>query len=136
MKLRTLALAGASLIGFATPAAAGGDGWYLGLGAGWSNMDRIDYSRTTPGGKIKFDNAARFDIAAGYKWASGFRLELEDGYANYKVTSATTPAGVVIAGADGHVSVGIASLAVAARDRADRPRGEAFRGLMHPIPRR
>ena len=106
MKLRTMALAGASLIAFATPAAAGGDGWYLGLGAGWSKMDELNYQRATPGGKIKFDNAARFDVAAGYKWASGFRLELEDGYASYKVTSATTPAGVAIAGATGHVAVG------------------------------
>src|ERR1700680_124065 len=93
MKLRTIALAGASLIAFATPAAAA-DGWYLGLGAGWSKMSELTYQQTTPGGKINFDNAARFDVAAGYKWASGLRLELEDGYASYDVTSATTPAGV------------------------------------------
>ena len=69
-------------------------------------MQELTYQTSTPGGKIKFDNAARFDVAAGYKWASGFRLELEDGYASYKVTSATTPAGVRINGAGGHVAVG------------------------------
>src|ERR1700704_2403398 len=105
MKLRTIALASATLVAFATPAIAG-DGWYLGLGAGWSKMDEIKYQRTTPGGKIKFENNARFDVAAGYKWASGLRLELEDGYTNYNVKSATTPSGALIAGADGHVSVG------------------------------
>src|SRR5438105_3894074 len=105
MKLKTIVLAGASLVAFATPAAAN-DGWYLGLGAGWSKLDEVSYLHNLPGGKIKFDGAARFDIAAGYKWVSGFRLELEDGYANYKVSSATTPAHVAIAGADGHVSVG------------------------------
>src|SRR6266699_1188963 len=105
MKLRIIALAGASLIALVTPAAAN-DGWYLGLGAGWSKMDELKYQRATPGGKIKFNDAARFDAAAGYKWASGLRLELEDGYASYKVSSATTPAGVAIAGATGHVSVG------------------------------
>ena len=41
MKLRIIALASASLIALATPAAAGGDGWYLGLGAGWSKMDEL-----------------------------------------------------------------------------------------------
>jgi opacity protein-like surface antigen len=106
MKLRIIALASASLIAFATPAAAGGDGWYLGLGAGLSKMDELKYQRAVPGGKFKFDNTARFDAAAGYKWASGLRLELEDGYASYKVSSATTPAGVAIAGATGHVAVG------------------------------
>ena len=101
MKFGTIALAGASLIAFATPAAAGGDGWYLGLGAGLSKMDELKYQQSTPGGKIKFDNTARFDGAVGYKWVSGLRLELEDGYASYKVSSATTPAGVGIAGATG-----------------------------------
>src|SRR6266550_6467601 len=105
MKLRLIALASASLIALVTPAAAG-DGWYLGLGAGWSKMDELKYQRAIPGGKFKFDDAARFDAAAGYKWASGLRLELEDGYASYKVSSATTPAGALIAGATGHVSVG------------------------------
>src|SRR5258705_13984161 len=88
MKLRAIALASATLVAFATPAIAGGDGWYLGLGAGWSKMDEIKYQRTTPGGKIKFENNARFDAAAGYKWASGLRLEIESGYANYNVKSA------------------------------------------------
>src|ERR1700681_4944249 len=105
MKLRIIALAGASLIALVTQAAAA-DGWYLGLGAGWSKMDELKYQRTTPGGQVKFNDAARFDVAAGYKWASGLRLELEDGYASYKVSSATTPAGAAIAGATGHVAVG------------------------------
>ena len=127
MKLRIIALASASLIAFATPAAAGGDGWYLGLGAGWSKLNELKYQRAVPGGKIKFDNAARFDAAAGYKWASGLRLELEDGYASYKVTSATTPAGVAIAGATGHVSVGTL-MGVVAYDIPVTPRVRLHRG--------
>ena len=77
MKLTCVALAGASLLAFATPAAAG-DGWYLGLGAGWSKPR--DVSDKSPGGaigKLEYDNTARYDFAAGYKWASGLRLELE-----------------------------------------------------------
>ena len=77
MKLRTIALAGASLLAFATPAAAA-EGWYLGLGAGWSQLRDIDYRvNGGPTGRDEYDNAARFDFATGYKWPSGFRLELE-----------------------------------------------------------
>ena len=66
MKLRTIALAGASLIAFATPAAAN-DGWYLGLGAGWSKLNQIPYTTGGSGqGHINFTSAPRFDIAAGY----------------------------------------------------------------------
>src|SRR5207302_1155762 len=98
MKLRTAALAGASLLCFATPALAGGDGWYLGLGAGWSQLKDIDYKQTQPGGAIHYNNAVRGDIAAGFKMASGFRLELEDGYARYPVKSATNCCGQQIIG--------------------------------------
>src|SRR5258706_13678268 len=93
MKLTTIALASASLIAFATPAAAAGDGWYLGLGAGWTKLNQVPYAASVPG-HINFTSTARVDGSAGYKWASGFRLELEDGYANYKVRSATTSRGV------------------------------------------
>src|SRR6202049_3645679 len=125
MKLKTLALTGASLLCFATPAMAGGDGWYLGLGVGWSKLQDITTSQSTMGaGSISFNNAVRGDIAAGFKWPSGFRLELEDGYASYPVKSAiatthTTIPGItpgtfaitphpnsLVAGATGHVSVG------------------------------
>src|SRR5882672_8029272 len=103
MKLATIALAGASLLAFATPAAAG-DGWYLGLGAGWTKLNQVSYTTTVPG-HINTTSTARLDVAAGYKWASGLRLELDSGYANYKVKSATTATGVPIAGTSGHLSV-------------------------------
>jgi OOP family OmpA-OmpF porin len=109
MKLRTIALASASLIAFVTPAAAG-TGWYLGLGLGWSEAQSVDYQLTSPpgpaGGHFSFNTAMRGDFAAGYKMPSGFRVELEDGYGQYKIKSATTPGGAKIAGAGGHVSIG------------------------------
>ena len=52
MKLTTLALVGASLAAFATPALAGGDGWYLGLGVGWSDQMNLTYQVSQPGGHI------------------------------------------------------------------------------------
>lgn len=125
MKLKTLALTGASLLCFATPAMAGGDGWYLGLGVGWSKLQDITTTQSVMGsGSISFNNTVRGDIAAGYKWPSGFRLELEDGYASYPVKSAigtthTTIPGIpagsfvvtphpnsLITTASGHVSAG------------------------------
>src|SRR5882724_5856884 len=105
MKLGTIALAGVSLVALATPAAAA-DGWYLGLGAGWSKLTDLDYKVATPGGHITFEDNARFDVTAGYKMPSGFRLELETAYANYNVKGATIPAGAAIAGADGHIAIG------------------------------
>src|SRR3979409_1889092 len=91
MKFSTMALAGASLVAFATPAAAGGDGWYLGLGVGWSKVNDMQYRQSLPGGHINFSEAARFDAAVGYKWASGLRLEVEDGSSSNKVSAATMP---------------------------------------------
>src|SRR5689334_15679757 len=105
MKLAKIALAGVSLVALATPAAAA-DGWYLGLGAGWSSMQDLNYKVTTPGGHITFEDSARIIGSAGYKWPSGFRLEIESGWANYSVKGATVPSGAKIATADGHVSVG------------------------------
>src|SRR5436309_1702571 len=93
MNLRTLALAGASLLTFATPALAGGDGWYLGLGVGWSDQMNIPYTVTQPGGHIGFKNSVRGDAAAGFKFGTGFRIELEDGYARYGVRNATNCCG-------------------------------------------
>src|SRR5215467_3433538 len=113
MKLRITALAGVSLLALASPANAAGDGYYLSLGAGWSEMERLN-TRVTflngtvggTGGDVGFDNTARFDIAAGYKLPSGLRLELETGYAQYAVGSAHGVGGSNIPSADGHVSVG------------------------------
>jgi OOP family OmpA-OmpF porin len=116
MKLRTIALAGASLIAFVTPAAAG-TGWYLGLGAGWSELQSVGAQVTTPAiptsGQGSFNSTVRGDVAAGFKTASGFRIELEDGYGEYKLKKATFPAGVAIAGASGHLSIGTMMVDVA-----------------------
>ena len=110
MKLRTVALAGASLIAFATPAAAG-TGWYLGLGAGWSELKDVETQRASPGGAagghIEFNTTVRGDYSVGFKTASRFRIELEDGYAQYKVKKATAAGtGAAIPGAGGSVSIG------------------------------
>src|SRR5579884_2017524 len=105
MKIRTAALAGASLLYFATPAFAG-DGWYLGLGAGWSDASRVTTDVTTCCGHINFGNAFRGDITAGFKTPDGWRVELEAAAARYPVTGATNPGGIAIPKADGWVAAG------------------------------
>jgi opacity protein-like surface antigen len=90
MKHTTMALAGALLCAFATPAASA-DGWYLGLGAGWSQLADGDYSAPALGltGDASFGSAVRGSVSGGYKWATGIRAELEFGYAKYDFESAT-----------------------------------------------
>ena len=69
MKLRTAALAGASILFFATPALAG-EGWYLGLGAGWSQPQDIHYTRVNPaGGSILLNNGV-FGETGGHMTAT------------------------------------------------------------------
>src|SRR5690349_4537455 len=77
MKLANIALAGVALTALATPAAAA-DGWYLRLGGGWSSLQDLNYRVAAPGVHITFEDAARPIVTAG----------------------------TLIAGADGHVSVG------------------------------
>ena len=110
MKLRTIALAGASLIAFVTPAAAG-TGWYLGGGLGWSELKSIDTQRHSPGGAagggLEFNSGVKGDFSAGFKTASGFRIELEDAYGTNKVKKAKAAGtGATIPGAGGSVSIG------------------------------
>jgi opacity protein-like surface antigen len=90
MKLTTIALAGASLCAFATPAASA-EGWYLGLGVGWSQLADGDYSAPAIGfaGDASFGSTVRGSVSGGYKWATGIRAELEFGYAKYDFDSAT-----------------------------------------------
>ena len=101
MKIRLLALSSAALLATAVPALAG-DGFYIGLGAGWSKPSSVDYSLGAGSGNIGYENGARFDFASGYKWANGLRLELDSPYARYNVQNATSTAGALIAGASGH----------------------------------
>src|SRR5437764_1083638 len=79
MKLRTAALAGASLLFFATPALARGDGWYLGLGAGWSQLSDANYHdplEIDKGGSTAF----AWQLIAGVIWSLSPQLDLQLDY--------------------------------------------------------
>lgn len=76
MRLRTIALATAAVVGFASPAFAQDPGWYLGLGAGYDHLN----TQTLTGNfadKVRFNDNAIFLGSVGYKSDSGLRLELE-----------------------------------------------------------
>jgi len=105
MKLRTIALAGAVLCAFATPAASA-EGWYLGLGVGWSQLADGDYSAQAIGfaGDASFGSTVRGGVSGGYKWATGLRAEFEFGYAKYDFESATGN-GAPLPGTGGDISV-------------------------------
>jgi hypothetical protein len=82
MKLTTIALAGALLCAVATPAASA-EGWYLGLGAGWSQLADGDYSASIGvTGDASFGSTVRGSVSGGFKWPMGVRAELEFDYAN------------------------------------------------------
>ena len=81
MKLRLLAMASVCAVALSTPALAG-EGWYLGLGGGWDNMQSMTMR---PANAPATFNASAKDsgigvISLGYKWTNGWRLENEIGY--------------------------------------------------------
>lgn len=110
MKGGRAALAGASLFCFATPAFAG-DGWYLGLGGGSSQLQDFGFVDQD----IEFDsrakNAFRADIAGGLKTLDGLRIEFEGAWAHNAVNCcgflAERSGG---SGAGGWVNVGTAMI--------------------------
>jgi opacity protein-like surface antigen len=106
MKLTILALTATSLFAFATPAVSA-EGWYLGLGAGWSQLEDGGYSvQAFPvTGDASFDSTIKGSLTGGYKWLAGFRAEIELAYAKYDVRAATAN-GAPNAGAGGDLSIG------------------------------
>jgi len=78
MSVRGYTLAGvAALSLLATPALAG-DGWYLGLGAGWDNLNDPGLVGDGIAGHIHAKDSAIFEGTAGYKFHNlPLRLEIE-----------------------------------------------------------
>src|ERR1700749_1128235 len=75
MNLSTLLLIGATVL-FATPALAG-DGWYLGLGAGWDHLQDPKVVGGGLDGKFSTKDNAIVAGTVGYKFAAPFRVEFE-----------------------------------------------------------
>ena len=96
MKCRIIALAGIAVVALMGPAAASNTtGWYLGLGAGWDNLDSIKGKLVPNGGgpallagKFGVDDSALVTGAIGYRFASRVRLEAEAGYGPHDIRGA------------------------------------------------
>ena len=106
MKTRYLALTGVALLALVAPAAAG-DGFYVGLGAGWDNQNNIRVDQLTPppgSGEVQTNDGAVFAGTLGFKlpyWP--IRLEFESGYDWHSVSNVQS--GNAQFGATGHANI-------------------------------
>jgi OmpA-OmpF porin, OOP family len=97
-KLRraSAALAAAGALATALPAsAADTEGWYGGLGGGWSSLDEIKLKISQPGGTLDAQNptsnSAAVNGAFGYKFDPSIRLEAEVQYADFNMQRLPPP---------------------------------------------
>jgi len=80
MNIRLTVLAGVASCMLAPPAFAG-DGWYLGLGAGWDGRNDVQVSDPLGSGTLSTNDNALVIGSIGYKFPElPFRLETEGGY--------------------------------------------------------
>jgi outer membrane protein OmpA-like peptidoglycan-associated protein len=89
MRLRSIALAGATLIALAGPAAAG-QGWYIGAEAGWSAPTNMKWKFPEfPGntGRVDGENSVLFGGTVGFKIPDGLRIEFEASHVKYDIDS-------------------------------------------------
>jgi outer membrane protein OmpA-like peptidoglycan-associated protein len=90
MKLRTFILASASALMLATPALAG-EGWYLGLGAGWDTLNSPSLIGAGIDGKLATKDSAIISGTVGYKMPDApFRFEIETAWDRHSTGSFTT----------------------------------------------
>src|SRR5579862_8160745 len=93
MAMKRAALGTAMALALITPAAAG-DGWYLGLGAGWNAPQGVHVGG--PGaadGTFHFKDNFRGTASAGFKMPDGLRFEFQAGYTDLRLRSFTPVGG-------------------------------------------
>ncbi|HEY2444586.1 MAG TPA: porin family protein [Rhizomicrobium sp.] len=106
MKTQYLALAGACLFALAQPASAG-EGFYVGLGAGWDNQSNIRVDQLTPppgSGEVSTKDGVIIAGTLGFKlpeWP--IRLEFESGYDWHSVS--TVQSGNQTFAGSGHANI-------------------------------
>jgi outer membrane protein OmpA-like peptidoglycan-associated protein len=80
-------LMGIALLICATPAGAQPDGWYLGIGAGWSTLDPVKAKLDPPfgpaSGNLTLNDTAAVHLDVGYKFKVPIRVEAEIQYADF-----------------------------------------------------
>jgi OmpA-OmpF porin, OOP family len=102
MKFRTLLLVGATAL-LATPAMAG-EGWYLGLGAGWDHLNDPRVVGDGIDGRLNTKDTAIVAGTFGYKFPDmPFRIEAETAWDRHSTGDFTTGAGSFAS--NGHAEV-------------------------------
>jgi opacity protein-like surface antigen len=106
MKTRCIVLAGAAFLALGGPAAAG-DGFYIGLGAGWDGQNNITVDQLTPppgSGQVQTNDGVVFAGTLGFKMPEfPIRLEFESGYDWHSVSNVQS--GGAQFGATGHANI-------------------------------
>lgn len=106
MTLRSAALGCVAFLALAGPAAAG-DGFYIGLGAGWDNQNNIRLDQFAPPpatGNVSTNDGAIIAGTLGFKFPMmPIRLEFESGYDWHSINQFQS--GGVSAGAAGHANI-------------------------------
>jgi outer membrane protein OmpA-like peptidoglycan-associated protein len=102
MTIRKLLLAGGAALALCGPAHAG-EGWYLGLGAGWDTLDHVQIAGAGLDGKLRTRDTVLGDVTAGYKFGD-FRLEAEAAWDRHIIDSYES-GGVTTGLTNGHYNV-------------------------------
>lgn len=107
MNTTKLLMAGAAALALISPAHAG-EGWYLGLGAGWDSPYNTHITGAGLDGKLHSDDSALVEATGGYKFGD-FRLEAEAAWDRHRIKDFTS-GGIVTPLDDGHLEVRSAML--------------------------
>jgi OmpA-OmpF porin, OOP family len=107
MNIKSIYLAGAAALALISPAHAG-EGWYLGLGAGWDSAYNTHITGAGLDGKLHTQDTAIVEASGGYKFGD-FRLEAETAWDRHKLDDFTS-GGIVDPLDHGHLEMRSAML--------------------------
>jgi OOP family OmpA-OmpF porin len=96
MRLRTVALAGATTLALTSPSFADDPGWYLGLAGGYDHLNNqklVFPSGPPPFDTVKFSDNAIFLGSVGYKLDDGWRFELELAFDKHRASQINCSSG-------------------------------------------
>jgi OOP family OmpA-OmpF porin len=88
MRSTLMVLIGFFVLAALTAAQANPQGWYLGLGGGWTALESVGYVLASPAGprqaRLEFGDNGTFAASAGYRFPGPLRVEAEFGFADYR----------------------------------------------------
>ncbi|HKU53782.1 MAG TPA: outer membrane beta-barrel protein, partial [Rhizomicrobium sp.] len=88
--MRSTLLVFVTLAALALPTAANAhpEGWYLGIGGGWTSLASVNYAFVPPApplqSKVDFKDNGTFGASVGYRFSIPLRVEADFGFADYR----------------------------------------------------